>query len=108
MSMFNDIDWTRKENEENCISNSVEVKMYAKRFSQGHWTFLGRGVEKKFINQCDVQTDDGHAMKTSDTFHSFQNSRNAVRGCHSNCRQVRTNITTRMYASPKTGREVAS
>ena len=23
------------------------VKMYAKRFSQGHWTFLGPGDEKK-------------------------------------------------------------
>ena len=36
ISMFNDIEWTRKGNEENCISNSEKVKMYAKRFSQGH------------------------------------------------------------------------
>ena len=36
MSMFNDIDGTAKGNEENCISNSDKVKMYAKRFSQGH------------------------------------------------------------------------
>ena len=31
MSMFNDIDWTRKGN------NVIGI---AKRFSQGHWTFL--------------------------------------------------------------------
>ena len=34
MSMFNDIDWTRKGNEEKCISNSEEIKKYAKRISQ--------------------------------------------------------------------------
>ena len=48
MSMCNDIDWTRKGNDEICISNSEKVKMYAKRFSQGHWTFLGLEDEKKW------------------------------------------------------------
>ena len=33
MSTFNDINWTRKRNEEICLSNSQKVKMYAKRFS---------------------------------------------------------------------------
>ena len=46
-SMFTDIDWTRNGNDENCISNSEIVKMYAKRFSQGRRTFLGLGDEKK-------------------------------------------------------------
>ena len=48
MSMFNDIKWTRKETMEICISISQKVKMYAKRFSQGHWTFLGLRDEKKW------------------------------------------------------------
>ena len=48
MSMFNDIDWTRKGNDGICISNSEKVKTYAKRFSQGHWTFLCPGDEKKW------------------------------------------------------------
>ena len=39
--MFNDIDWTRKGNDGICISNSEKVKEHAKRFSKGHWTFLG-------------------------------------------------------------------
>ena len=38
--MFNDIDWARKGNEENCISNSQKIMTYAKRFSQGHRTFF--------------------------------------------------------------------
>ena len=48
MTMFNIIEWTQKRNEENCISNSEKVKMYVKRFSQGHWTFLGPGDERKW------------------------------------------------------------
>ena len=47
MSMFNDIEWTKRGHSETCNSNSEQVKKYAKRFSQGHWTFLGPGdVEK--------------------------------------------------------------
>ena len=47
LSMFNDIDWTRKGNDGISISNSENVMEYAKKFSQGHWTFLGLGDEKK-------------------------------------------------------------
>ena len=36
MSMFNDIEWTKRGNTETCIFNSEQVKNYAKRFSQGH------------------------------------------------------------------------
>ena len=51
-SMFNDIDWTRKGNDEICISNSEKVKTHAKKFSQGHWTFLGPGDEKKWYGKA--------------------------------------------------------
>ena len=33
MSMFNDTDWTRRENSEQCFSNSEHVKNYAKKFT---------------------------------------------------------------------------
>ena len=46
VSMFSDIDWNKKNNEGECISNSEEIRDYAKRFSQGHWTFLGSGNEE--------------------------------------------------------------
>ena len=51
MSRFNDIDWTAKGNEENCVSNSEKVKSYARRFSQGHWTFFGPGDKKWYGNR---------------------------------------------------------
>ena len=43
MSMFNDLDWTRKGNDEICVPHSEKVKTCAKKFSQEHWTFLGPG-----------------------------------------------------------------
>ena len=51
MSMFNDIEWTKKRNDVICSSNSEKVKEYAKRFSQGHWTFIGPGDEKKWFTK---------------------------------------------------------
>ena len=48
MSMLNDIEWTKTGNLETCVSNSDQVKNHAKRFSRGHWTFLGPGDEKKW------------------------------------------------------------
>ena len=45
MSMFNDIEW--RKNDENCISNSEKVKNHSNRFLPGHWTFLGPGSEKR-------------------------------------------------------------
>ena len=47
MSMFN-IDWTMRGNDENWMSYAAKGKKYAKKFSQGHWTFLGLGSEKKW------------------------------------------------------------
>ena len=51
MSIFNDIDWTKRGNSERCISNSQQVKNYLVRFSRGHWTFLGPGDGKKNIKE---------------------------------------------------------
>ena len=48
VSTFNDIAWTKKGNSEKCNSNSNQIKNYAQRFSQGHWTCLGPGDEKKW------------------------------------------------------------
>ena len=41
MSMFNDIDWSKRKNDEDCISNAEKVKECAMKFKQGHWTFRG-------------------------------------------------------------------
>ena len=37
-----------KDSDAICISNSEKVKEYAKGFSQGHWSFLCPGDEKKW------------------------------------------------------------
>ena len=51
MSMFNDIDWTRRGNSEECISSSEQVKNYAEKFTQGHWTFLGPGSDEMWYGK---------------------------------------------------------
>ena len=41
MCVFNNIDWTKSGNYEETCSNSEMVRDYAKKFSLGHWSFLG-------------------------------------------------------------------
>ena len=47
MSMYNDIVWREKGNEELNIANSKVVADYARRFAHGHWSFLGPGSNRK-------------------------------------------------------------
>ena len=49
MSMFNDISWGSKDNENECESNAQLVSLYAKRFGKGQWSFLGLGSEKSGV-----------------------------------------------------------
>ena len=56
MSMFNDIGWDVKGNDELCINNSKTIKEYAERFSRGHWSLLGFGSEKKWYGNLRLQT----------------------------------------------------
>ena len=48
MSMYNGIDWEKSGYEEMCFSNASEVKAYARRFPEGHWSFHGPGIEEKW------------------------------------------------------------
>ena len=47
MSMFNDISCDRKDNKEECLVNARVVKVLAKKFGVGQWSFIGPGSEKK-------------------------------------------------------------
>ena len=47
MSMFNDISCDRKGNKEECLAKARVVKVLAKRFGVGQWSFIGPGSEKK-------------------------------------------------------------
>ena len=48
MSMFNDISCDRKGNQEECLANAGVVKVLARRFGVGQWSFIGPGSEKKW------------------------------------------------------------
>ena len=50
MSMFNDISCDRKGNKDECLANAGVVKVLAKRFGIGQWSFLGPGSEKKWYS----------------------------------------------------------
>ena len=41
MSMFNDISCDRKGNKEECLANARVVKVLAKKFGIGQWSFIG-------------------------------------------------------------------
>ena len=47
MSMFNDISCDRKDNKDECSRNAESVKVFARRFGIGQWSFIGPGSEKK-------------------------------------------------------------
>ena len=47
MSMFNDISCDRKGNKDECLANAEIVKVIARRFGIGQWSFIGPGSEKK-------------------------------------------------------------
>ena len=47
MSMFNDISCDRKGSKDECLANAEVVKVLARRFGIGQWSFIGPGSEKK-------------------------------------------------------------
>ena len=61
MSMYNDIDWTKRGKKEHCIASTLRVSEYAPRFTQGHWSCLGPGPEKKWygthVNKLDGELE---------------------------------------------------
>ena len=50
MSMFNDISCDRKGNKDECLANAEVVKVLARRFGIGQWSFIGPGFEKKWYS----------------------------------------------------------
>ena len=50
MSMFNDIFCDRYDNKDECVANAETVKVLARRFGIGQWSFIGPGSEKKWYS----------------------------------------------------------
>ena len=57
MSMYNDIGWTKRRNKENCFANALRVIEYARSFTQGHWSFLEPGSQKKWYGTYSDKPD---------------------------------------------------
>ena len=49
MSLFNDISFDRKGNKKECLANARVVKVFAKKFGIGQWSFIGPGAEKEVV-----------------------------------------------------------
>ena len=49
MSMFNDISCDRKDNKDECLRNAESVKVFARRFGIGQWSFIGPGSEEEVV-----------------------------------------------------------
>ena len=50
MSMFNDISCDRKDNKDECLANAGVVKVFARKFGIGRWSFIGPESEKKWYS----------------------------------------------------------
>ena len=50
MSMFNDISCGTRDNEQECLANARLVSLYARKFGEGQWPFVGPGSEKKWYS----------------------------------------------------------
>ena len=50
MSMFNDISCDRKDNKDECLADAGVVKVLARKFGVGQWSFIGPGSEKKWYS----------------------------------------------------------
>ena len=48
--MFNDISCDRKGNKEECLVNTRVVKVFARNFGVGQWSFSGSSSEKKWYS----------------------------------------------------------
>ena len=58
MSIYNDTVRGERGNTEKCITNSVTVTNYARRFLLGRWwSFMGPGSEKKWCGTCSDKPD---------------------------------------------------
>ena len=50
MSMFNDISCDRKDNKDECSRNVESVKVFARRFGIGQWSFIGPSSQMKWYS----------------------------------------------------------
>ena len=74
----NDIDWTKNGHSGECISNSEQVRDYAKKFQQGHWSFLGPGNEEKWYGTYAYKQEGKWDQQANHMIKQFQQSGHPV------------------------------
>ena len=57
MTMYSDIDWTQKNNEDICRQNASRVSAYVRSCPAGSRTFLGHGDEEKWNGTLSYKPD---------------------------------------------------
>ena len=83
ISMFDDIEWGEKGNDEVCVNNSKTIKEYAERFPCGQWSFLGPGSEKKWCGIYDGKPDGSWNRTAEKMLHNFKDSGHPIFLCTS-------------------------
>ena len=83
MSMFNDIVWDAKGNDELCVNNSEKIQENAERFPRGHWSFLGPGSEKKWCGTYDGKPDGSWNRTAEKMLQNFEDSGHPLFRCTS-------------------------
>ena len=78
MSMFNDIELERKDNEDSCALTLGKVKEYASTFNDGHWAFLGPGEESKRYQGYAAEYGGKWFLRASQMVENFENSGHLV------------------------------
>ena len=57
MAVFHDIEWTKKESSDVCISLLEDSVTTPTSFPRGHWSFLGPGDEEKWYGICNFNPE---------------------------------------------------
>ena len=80
MSMFNDIVWDAKGNDESCVNDSKTNKEYAERFLRG-LSFLEAGSEKKWCGTYDGKPDGCSNRIAEKMLQNFEGSDHPIFRC---------------------------
>ena len=83
MSMFNDIVWDAKGNDETRENNSKIIEPYARGFPCGHWSFPGPGSEKKWYGTYDHKPDGSWDRTAEKMLQNFAESGHQIFRCTS-------------------------
>ena len=78
MSMFNDIAWVAKGNREQCVHNSQAVAEFARKFSRGHWSFLGPGPQEKWYGTYTDKADGSWDRMAQEMMDNFSRSGHTI------------------------------